>query len=78
MVSKNKNHEIGKSIWQRNYWEHIIRNDDEYRCIVQYILDNPKKWALDKLNGGIGNQVMESAAMYGQKMFCPNEKAWMV
>jgi len=58
-------------IWQRNYWEHIIRNDDEYRRISQYIIDNPEKWGNDKLNGGIGNHVMESPAIY-------NEAPWMV
>jgi REP element-mobilizing transposase RayT len=57
--------------WQRNYWEHIIRNDDEYSCIAQYILENPQKWALDKLNGGVGNQVMEAAAPY-------NDEGWMI
>jgi REP element-mobilizing transposase RayT len=73
-----KNHPIGKSIWQRNYWEHIIRNENEYQRIAQYIINNPQKWSLDKLNGGAGNQVMEPPAMYGQKIFYPNDKAWMV
>ena len=50
--------------WQRNYWEHIIRNDNEYQHIAQYIIDNPQKWALDKLNGGTGNSVMEQSAPY--------------
>ena len=57
-------------LWQRNFWEHIIRNENEYRRITQYILDNPKKWAMDKLNGGDGNQVMESPVGY-------NAEAWM-
>jgi len=30
-----------KRLWQRNYWEHIIRNEQEYQAIVQYIRDNP-------------------------------------
>jgi len=33
---------------------------------------------MDKLNGGAGNQVMESPAMYGQKIFCPNDEVWMI
>jgi REP element-mobilizing transposase RayT len=63
----NKNFVKGKSIWQRNYWEHIIRNENEYHCIAQYILDNPQKWELDKLNNGTGNQVMETQAIYNEK-----------
>jgi len=39
-----------RKLWQRNYWEHIIHNDNEYQRIAQYIINNPKKWALDKLN----------------------------
>jgi REP element-mobilizing transposase RayT len=32
-----------KLIWQRNYYEHIIRNDDELNRIRLYIFDNPSK-----------------------------------
>ena len=71
MVKQNILPPFDKRVWQRNYWEHIIRNENEYYRIAQYIMDNPKKWALDKLNGGVGNQVMEPQATY-------NEEAWMV
>ena len=37
-------------IWQRNYWEHIIRDDISYENISQYIINNPTKWNNDKLN----------------------------
>ena len=40
--------QIGISIWQKSYYDHIIRNDDEYRQIWQYIDENPAKWAEDK------------------------------
>ena len=40
----------GIPVWQRNYYEHIIRNDRELQAIRQYILDNPAKWALDREN----------------------------
>ena len=43
----------GEKLWQRNYWEHIIRNEDEYLRMANYILNNPAKWQMDKLNGGI-------------------------
>jgi REP element-mobilizing transposase RayT len=37
-------------LWQRNYWEHIIRNDGSYHRIAKYIINNPAKWMDDKLN----------------------------
>ena len=35
-------------LWQRNYYEHIIRNEKEYRQICEYIENNPLKWEFDK------------------------------
>jgi len=64
-------HTPSRKLWQRNYWEHIIRNENEYQRIAQYIIDNPKKWEHDKLNGGAGNQVMEPQSQY-------NHEVWMV
>ena len=32
------------TIWQRSYYEHIIRNKDDYDKIVEYMLENPIKW----------------------------------
>ncbi|MDJ0539834.1 MAG: glucose-6-phosphate 1-dehydrogenase, partial [Microcystis sp. M53603_WE2] len=37
-------------VWQRNYYEHIIRNEDSYQKIRQYILDNPRNWEQDENN----------------------------
>ena len=34
--------------WQRNYYEHIIRNDDDLNRIREYIKNNPLKWMMDK------------------------------
>ncbi|MDR2953798.1 MAG: transposase [Prevotella sp.] len=39
--------QIGYSIWQRNYYEHIIRNDESHRNITEYIYENPKNWIKD-------------------------------
>ncbi|GAB1418378.1 transposase [Bacteroidales bacterium] len=36
-------------LWQRNYWEHIIRNEQSYQRISEYIINNPKNWNNDKL-----------------------------
>ncbi len=40
----------GVPIWQRNYYEHIIRNDDSLHRIREYIVNNPAQWALDREN----------------------------
>ncbi len=45
---KSNNQPMGK-LWQRNYYEHIIRDETSYLQIAQYILDNPVKWELDSL-----------------------------
>ena len=37
-------------LWQRNYYEHIIRTDDELNRIRQYIRDNPMTWLEDREN----------------------------
>lgn len=37
-------------LWQRNYWEHIIRNEEAYQRIAEYILRNPEQWNNDTLN----------------------------
>jgi len=66
---KNDNWEpFDGKLWQRNYWEHIIRNENEYHRISQYIINNPIKWENDKLNGGDGNRVMESPVEYNSEI----------
>jgi REP element-mobilizing transposase RayT len=39
---------IGCTVWQRNYHEHVIRNEKSYQTIAQYIVNNPLKWNDDK------------------------------
>ena len=39
-----------RRLWQRNYYEHIIRNDDSLNHIRQYIINNPGQWAFDREN----------------------------
>jgi len=38
----------GEKIWQRNYYEHIIRNSTAHQRIAEYILTNPLRWETDK------------------------------
>lgn len=40
---------MGK-LWQRNYYEHIIRNEQAYQDIAEYITNNPKNWEGDKFH----------------------------
>ena len=40
----------GLPVWQRNYYEHVIRNEEELGNIRQYICDNPWKWNTDEEN----------------------------
>jgi len=37
-------------LWQRNYFEHVIRDDNELTRIHQYIINNSKRWEEDNLN----------------------------
>jgi len=36
--------------WQRNYYEHVIRDEDELNLVRQYTLDNPVQWEMDENN----------------------------
>jgi len=37
-------------LWQRNYYEHIVRDEEEWQRIHDYIAANPINWALDREN----------------------------
>ena len=40
--------EIGYSIWQKLFYEHIIRNEKEYLKIKEYVINNPNNWDTDE------------------------------
>ena len=42
--------ESATGVWQRSYYERVIRNEGELNAIRQYIENNPLKWALDREN----------------------------
>ena len=49
--SINRHHNTpGTRIWQRNYHDHIIRDDPDLQRLRQYVQDNPMKWELDQLH----------------------------
>ena len=47
---QNNDFNLSRKIWQRNYYEHIIRDDNELEKIREYIVNNPYKWDEDKDN----------------------------
>jgi putative transposase len=40
----------GAPVWQRNYYEHIVRDEIEYKAIWDYIVANPEQWMKDQLH----------------------------
>jgi putative transposase len=42
----------GAPLWQRNYYDHIIRNDADLHRIRTYIANNPLQWEIDEENPG--------------------------
>ena len=51
-ATSKRNKDLTKShndhLWQRNYYEHVIRNERDYQAIYDYILANPENWEKDK------------------------------
>lgn len=53
------------TVWQRNYWEHIIRNRKEFINCERYIRNNPQKWWLDRFYNNDEYEVKEDSTVYG-------------
>ena len=43
------NREVGWNIWQKSYFDHIIRNERDYYEHYKYIENNPAEWEADEL-----------------------------
>jgi hypothetical protein len=41
--------------WQRNYYKHVVRNEESLNRVRQYILENFARWAIDRENPDISN-----------------------
>ena len=65
----------GVPIWQRNYYEHIIRNDDELNQIREYIMTNPLKWEFDRENPFRARQCKDTLQ---RAPTMPRDKAWHI
>ena len=40
----------GVAVWQRNYYEHVVRDERALDAIRQYVADNPARWVWDRYN----------------------------
>ncbi len=47
-------------LWQRNYYEHVIRDDEDLAMIREYIVHNPLRWTEDRENPIHGNAAQSS------------------
>ncbi len=63
-------------LWQRNYREHIVRNETELNRIREYIATNPTLWASDYLNRGADEA--EKLTMVGEPVCDDPAERWMV
>jgi hypothetical protein len=41
---------LANSVWQRGYYEHVVRDDEEFSRLADYLLDNPRRWMEDPEN----------------------------
>ena len=41
--------QAGFKVWQKDFYDRIIRNEHEYRAALQYIEENPRNWEQDEL-----------------------------
>jgi REP element-mobilizing transposase RayT len=48
-MNKNRN-TPGTPVWQRNYFDRVIRNEKELHAIREYIINNPLQWSMDENN----------------------------
>jgi REP element-mobilizing transposase RayT len=57
------------AVWQRNYYEHIIRNEESLQCIRRYIQANPLRWHLDRENPDARGADVAGSAMVVWQMW---------
>jgi putative transposase len=43
----------GKVLWQRGYYEHVVRDGEDVKNIQRYILENPLRWGMDRENPSV-------------------------
>jgi REP element-mobilizing transposase RayT len=50
----------GMPVWQRNYYEHVIRDESEFNRILEYVINNPAAWDKDEGNPAVANDVCQT------------------
>jgi REP element-mobilizing transposase RayT len=68
-VKQNGWQPFDKKLWQRGYYEHVIRNEAEWLTAAQYILDNPLKVVINNNLEGMVKKVCHSAERREEKSF---------
>jgi REP element-mobilizing transposase RayT len=66
------------NVWQRNYYEHIVRNERELNQIREYIINNPLQWQFDRENpAGAKNFLPLQNEFYelGEKIYGKNKQS---
>ena len=66
-------------VWQRNYYEHVIRNNDELNRVREYIVNNPAQWSLDRENPSVGANDFVGAknvSPRSERFFAPTMTEW--
>ncbi|MBN1813901.1 MAG: transposase [Anaerolineae bacterium] len=54
----------GIRIWQRNYFEHVVRNERTFDAIRRYIENNPLGWELDRYNPAVSGPDPDARALW--------------
>lgn len=60
-VKQNGWQPFARRLWQRNYYEHIVRDDDDLNRIRSYIADNPARWGEDSENPALQSDTYTDA-----------------
>ena len=47
-TATRQGHTAGKKLFQRSYYDHVIRNQQDYNEVWEYIENNPRKWVIEK------------------------------
>jgi hypothetical protein len=42
--------QAGLPLWQKSFYDHVVRNEDDWRKIAEYIDGNPARWAEDRFH----------------------------
>ena len=47
-LKRFSNQDAGRNLWQRSFYDHIVRDENDYVIRYNYIADNPRRWAEDE------------------------------